>query len=303
MKFHAATLRSFGGNSSHYQKAWVAFHIGNGAGPGMAHHGGVPTVTSQAPVDPFRAPARKEAGGRTQSHFLMKLTLRPADERGAANHGWLDSRFSFSFAEYHDPRHMGFRTLRVINDDYVAPGAGFPTHPHRDMEIFSYVLEGAIAHRDSMGNGRQLLPGQIQLMSAGSGVTHSEFNPSQTERLHLLQIWIFPEKRGLTPSYTEWHPKPEHRDDPKVLVISADGRDGSATIHQDADIYRLLLAAGQTVTHDVRAGRGAWVQIAKGGLTLNGQALQTGDGASTDDTGTLTFTATEPTEAILFDLK
>ena len=233
----------------------------------------------------------------------MKITLRPADERGAANHGWLNSRFSFSFAEYHDPEHMGFRTLRVINDDYVVPGAGFPTHPHRDMEIFSYVLEGAIAHRDSMGNGRELRPGQIQLMSAGSGVTHSEFNPLADEKLHLLQVWIFPERRGLTPGYTEWHPKPEHAAQPKVLVISPDGRDGSATIHQDAEIYRLLLQPGQEITHDVRSGRGVWLQIARGRATLNGTPLQTGDGASTDDAGTLTLRATEPTEALLLDLK
>ena len=164
------------------------------------------------------------------------ITVRPADERGAADHGWLKSRFTFSFADYHDPRHMGFRTLRVINDDRVAPGMGFGTHPHRDMEIFSYVLQGTIEHKDSMGNGRQLKPGQIQLMSAGSGVTHSEFNPSRDEELHLLQIWIKPRERGISPRYTEWHPAAEHDDAPKVLVISPDGREGSATIMQDADI-------------------------------------------------------------------
>jgi redox-sensitive bicupin YhaK (pirin superfamily) len=198
---------------------------------------------------------------------------------------------------------MGFRTLRVINDDRVAPGMGFDTHPHRDMEIFSYVLEGALEHKDSLGTGSVLKPGQIQLMSAGRGVTHSEFNPSRSEPLHFLQIWILPRERGLTPGYTEWHPKAEHADDPKVLVISPDGRDGSATIHQDADVYRIRLKLGQTVSHDLKAGRGAWLQIAEGALTLNGVELVTGDGASTELPGKLMLTATQPAEAILFDLK
>jgi redox-sensitive bicupin YhaK (pirin superfamily) len=232
----------------------------------------------------------------------MNITLRKANDRGHADHGWLNTHHSFSFADYYDPAHMGFRTLRVINDDVVAPGVGFPTHPHRDMEIFSYILEGALEHKDSMGNGRVLRPGQIQLMSAGRGVTHSEFNPSANEAARLLQIWILPEQRGLQPGYTEWHPQPEHNDAAKVLVISPDGREGSAVIHQDADIYRLRLAPGQSVTHEVRAGRGAWVQIAEGELTLNGKTLVTGDGASTEDAGTLTFTAVKPTEALLFDL-
>ncbi len=231
------------------------------------------------------------------------LTIRRADDRGEGDHGWLHSRHTFSFADYRDPAHMGFRTLRVINDDRVAPGMGFGTHPHRDMEIFSYVLQGTLEHKDSMGNGRQLRPGQIQLMSAGQGITHSEFNPSPGEPLHFLQIWIHPRERGLVPSYTEWHPQAEHADQPKVLVISADGREGSATIHQDADIYRLRLQAGQTVTHDLRPGRGAWLQVAEGELSLNGTGLRTGDGASTAAPGPLTITATVPTEALLFDLK
>ena len=197
---------------------------------------------------------------------------------------------------------MGFRSLRVINDDRVAAGRGFGAHPHRDMEIFSYVLEGSLQHKDSMGNGSVLQPGQIQLMSAGSGVTHSEFNPSATEGLHFLQIWIQPRERMLKPSYTEWRPKPEHANAPKVLVISPDGRDGSATIHQDAEVYRIRLQAGQTVTHEVKPGRGAWLQIAEGALTLNGVELETGDGASTEEPRTLTLTATRPTEALLFDL-
>lgn len=231
------------------------------------------------------------------------LNIRRGNERGHADHGWLNSHHTFSFADYYDPAHMGFRTLRVINDDRVAPGMGFGTHPHRDMEIFSYVLEGTLEHKDSMGNGRQLRPGQIQLMSAGRGITHSEYNPSRSEPLHFLQIWIQPRERGLTPSYTEWHPRPEHAEDPKVLVISPEGRDGSATIHQDADIYRLRLKPGQTVTHNVQPGRGAWLQIAEGALTANGVPLVTGDGASTEAAGLLTLTATKPTDAILFDLR
>lgn len=230
------------------------------------------------------------------------LRIRRANERGHADHGWLDSHHTFSFADYYDPAHMGFRSLRVINDDRVAPGQGFGTHPHRDMEIFSYVLEGALQHKDSLGNGSALKPGQIQLMSAGQGVTHSEFNPSQSEPLHFLQIWIQPRARGLTPGYTEWLPKPEHADAPKVLVISPDGRDGSATIHQEAEIYRIRLQSGQSVKHDLKAGRGAWLQIAEGALACNGVALATGDGASTEKPGALTLIASERIEALLFDL-
>jgi len=231
-----------------------------------------------------------------------ELNIRRAGERGHADHGWLNSHHTFSFADYYDPAQMGFRSLRVINDDRVALGQGFGTHPHRDMEIFSYVLEGTLEHKDSMGNGRQLKPGQIQLMSAGRGITHSEFNPSRKEPLHFLQIWIQPQERGLTPSYTEWHLKPEHADAAKVLVISPDGRDDSATIHQDADIYRIRLKAGQTVTHKLRLGRGTWLHVAEGALTLNDVPLATGDGASTEEPGTLTLTASQQTEAILFDL-
>ncbi|MBI5773505.1 MAG: pirin family protein [Verrucomicrobia bacterium] len=230
------------------------------------------------------------------------LNIRRADERGHADHGWLDSHHTFSFADYYDPAHMGFRSLRVINDDRIAPGMGFGTHPHRDMEIFSYVLEGALEHKYSLGNGRVLRPGQIQLMSAGRGVTHSEFNPSATEPMRLLQIWIQPRQRGLTPSYTEWHPQSGHTDEPKVLVISPDGRDGSATIHQDAAVYRVRLKPGQSVLHELKPGRGAWLQIATGAATLNGVALEAGDGASAEEPGTLTLQATEPTEALLFDL-
>lgn len=238
----------------------------------------------------------------TSNSTPMKLKIRQSNERGHANHGWLDSYHTFSFADYYDPAHMGFRSLRVINQDVIVPGAGFPTHPHADMEIFSYILWGALAHKDSMGNGRTILPGQIQLMSAGKGVTHSEFNPSKTEGASLLQIWIRPRQRGLTPSYTEWHPDPAKENEPKVLVISPDGREGSATIHQDADIYRLRLGAGKSTTHEVHAGRGAWLQLIKGSVSVNGTLLNPGDAASTDDAGILTLAASEDAEAILFDL-
>lgn len=234
--------------------------------------------------------------------ITTELNIRRANERGHADHGWLKSNHTFSFADYYDPAHMGFRSIRVINDDRVASGQGFGKHPHRDMEIFSYVLEGALEHKDSLGNGRVLKPGQIQLMSAGQGVTHSEFNPSQSEPLHFLQIWIQPRAQGLTPSYSEWLPSPEQADEPKVLVISPDGRDGSATIHQDGDIYRIRLKAGQTVTHELKEGRGAWLQIAEGALMLNDVALVTGDGANLEQAGQLILTATQLTEAILFDL-
>jgi redox-sensitive bicupin YhaK (pirin superfamily) len=231
------------------------------------------------------------------------ITLRASADRGHANHGWLDTYHSFSFAQYMDPAHMGFRSLRVINQDRIAAGAGFPTHPHRDMEIFSYVLEGALAHADSMGNARELRPGQIQLMSAGSGVTHSEFNPSKTEALLILQIWIQPDSRGLTPSYTEWHPTPELEAAAKVLVISPDGRENSAVIHQDAYVYRLRLEAGETVTHELAENRGIWVQAIEGSLRLNETALQPGDGTSAEESAIYSLSAGDtPVEALLFDL-
>ncbi len=231
-----------------------------------------------------------------------ELTVRRAGERGHADHGWLNTYHTFSFADYYDPAHVGFRSLRVINDDRVAPGMGFGTHPHRDMEIFSYVLEGTLAHKDSMGNGKQLQPGQIQLMSAGTGITHSEFNPSSREPLHFLQIWIQPRQRGLRPSYTEWRPQPAQASAGRVLVISPDGRDGSATIHQDADIYLVRLRPGQTVKHDLKAGRGAWLHVAKGSVNLNGVELAAGDGAGAEKPGELAVSASESTQALLFDL-
>lgn len=230
------------------------------------------------------------------------LTVRRANERGHANHGWLDSWHTFSFADYYDPAHMGFRSLRVINDDIVSAGGGFPMHPHRDMEIFSYVLSGQLAHEDSMGNKRVLHPGEIQLMRAGSGVRHSEFNPSRTDKVHLLQIWITPNERGLKPDYTEW--TPDGSQSAKTLVISEDGRDGSATIAQDASIFLLKLQPGQTVQHDLAADRGLWLHIAKGTVHAAGIDLAAGDALSLEEPSSIEITADdEAVEAILFDLR
>ncbi len=233
---------------------------------------------------------------------VMKINIRKASERGHADHGWLNSRHSFSFADYYDPEHMGFRSLRVINEDRVSPGGGFPTHSHRDMEIFSYIVDGTLEHKDSMGNGRRLLPGQIQLMSAGSGVAHSEFNPSPSEAVHFLQIWIKPRAQGLTPSYTEWHPSSDAQDMPKVLVISPDGRENSATIQQDADVYRLRLKAGEKVEHILQPHRGLWLQIISGKISINENDLNAGDALSSEDAGAFHMTALENSEALLFDL-
>ena len=231
------------------------------------------------------------------------ITIRKSHERGHADHGWLKSQHTFSFADYYDLAHMGFRSLRVINEDRIAPGMGFGTHPHRDMEIFSYVLEGALQHKDSMGNGSILHPGQVQLMSAGSGVTHSEFNPSRTEPGHFLQIWILPRERNLAPSYTEWHPQPEQQAERKVLLISPDGRDNSAIIHQDAAVWRVRLQAGESIAHELAEGRGLWVQVMRGALTFGDVALDTGDAASTEAAGNLPIASAEGAEALLFDVK
>ncbi len=234
----------------------------------------------------------------------LDLNIRRANDRGHAEHGWLDSWHTFSFADYYDAAHMGFRSLRVINDDRIAPMGGFPTHAHRDMEIFSYLLAGSLAHEDSMGNKRVLKPGEIQLMRAGSGVRHSEYNPSSSESAHLLQIWITPDTRGLKPAYTEWTPEAGRENDPKTLVISSDGRDGSATIAQDASIYLLKLSVGTSVQHELQPGRGMWLHVAKGALTIGGIQFFAGDAVSLEEPATLEIIANqENTEAILFDLK
>lgn len=228
--------------------------------------------------------------------------IRRAADRGHANHGWLESHHTFSFADYYDPAHTGFRSLRVINDDRVEPGAGFPTHPHRDMEIFSYVLAGRLAHRDSMGNHRELRPGDIQLMSAGSGITHSEFNPSTTEETRFLQIWITPARRGLEPAYTEWSPTSAPA--AMTLVISPDGRDGSARIAQDAEVRLLRLPPAGSATHDLTFGRGLWLQVIRGAATVADGLLQPGDGAATEVPGPVTIQAgPDGLEALLFDLR
>jgi quercetin 2,3-dioxygenase len=227
------------------------------------------------------------------------ITIRPAEERGRANFGWLDSRHTFSFGHYHDSEHMGFSDLRVINEDRVAPGGGFPTHGHADMEIISYVLEGALEHRDSIGSGAVIRPGEVQRMSAGTGIRHSEFNHSKSEGAHFLQIWILPERRGIEPGYEQ---KAFDLDGKWQLVASRDGRDGSVTVHQDASLWAGRLAAGAEVRHRLAAGRSAWVQVARGEATLNGRALRTGDGASVSGETDLTIATQTGGEVLLFDL-
>lgn len=232
----------------------------------------------------------------------MTWALRKSDERGHANLGWLDSRHSFSFGHYHDPKHMGFGSLRVINDDRVAPGGGFATHPHSDMEIISYVLEGGLAHKDSLGTGSVIRPGDVQRMSAGTGIRHSEFNASKTEPVHFLQIWIIPERNGLAPGYEQKTFADAEKRGKLRLVGSRDGRDGSVTIHRDVDLYASLLSAGETVTHQLPAGRGAWVQVARGSLILNGERLAEGDGVAVSTPGALRLEGVDDAEALLFDM-
>ena len=230
------------------------------------------------------------------------ITLRPAAERGHADLGWLQSYHTFSFADYHDPRHMGFRALRVINEDRVEAGQGFGTHPHRDMEIITYVVSGALEHRDSMGNGSVIRPHDVQRMTAGTGVTHSEKNPSKTEPVHLLQIWILPEKNGLKPGYEEKRVAPEEKRGKWKLVGSRGGRDGSVTIHQDVDLWATLLVKGEVVKHTIKPGRHAWLQVVKGEVDLSGKALKAGDGLSASGAQELVVTAGSDAELLLFDL-
>jgi redox-sensitive bicupin YhaK (pirin superfamily) len=231
------------------------------------------------------------------------LTLRKAEERGRANFGWLDSRHSFSFGHYYDENHMGFGPLRVINDDRVAGGGGFPTHPHGDMEIVSYVLEGALAHKDSIGTGSVIRPGDVQRMSAGSGIRHSEFNASKTDPVHFLQIWIVPERPGLEPGYEQKTFTPEEKRNRLRLVGSRNGRDGSVTIHQDVDFYATLLGDGASVSHTLKNGRNAWVQVASGTATLNGEQLHPGDGVAVSEPRTLELVGTsEEAEILVFDM-
>ena len=230
------------------------------------------------------------------------IAIRPAKERGHADHGWLDTWHTFSFADYHDRRFMGFRSLRVINEDFVAPGRGFPTHGHRDMEIITYVLEGALEHRDSLGTGSVIRPGEVQRMSAGTGVRHSEANPSASEPLHLLQIWIEPSTSGIPPGYEQKTFADADKRGRLRLVASPDGAEGSVTIHQDARVYATLLGSGQQVVHRLAPGRHAWLHVARGALTLNGRRLAQGDGAAISDEASLVVVGETGAEALLFDL-
>jgi redox-sensitive bicupin YhaK (pirin superfamily) len=230
------------------------------------------------------------------------ITLRPANERGHANHGWLDTRYTFSFSDYYDPRHMGFRDLRVINEDQIAPGQGFGTHGHRDMEILTYVMAGQLAHRDSMGNGEAIHPHEWQRMSAGTGVRHSEFNASQSDPLHLYQIWILPETEGIKPGYEQKIFASEEKAGTLKLVASRDGRDGSLTIHQNASVYNALLSSGDAVEHRLAAGRHAWLQVVKGAVELNGNKMSAGDGAAISEEPSLNIKASADAEIVLFDL-
>ncbi len=231
------------------------------------------------------------------------ITLRKSAQRGTTKIDWLDSRHSFSFGDYYDPRHMGFGPLRVINEDFVQPGEGFGMHPHRDMEIITYIVSGALEHRDSLGTGSVIRPGDVQRMSAGTGIRHSEFNPSATESVHLLQIWIQPEQKNLTPSYEQRAFSDAERRGQLRLIAAHDGRNGAVTIHQDADVYACLLDSGQTVKHDLANGRTAWLQLIKGEITLNGANLTPGDGAAIADERSLKIVTTESSELLLFDLR
>jgi len=232
---------------------------------------------------------------------LAMMKIRKANERGHAEHGWLDTYHTFSFADYYDPQWMGFRSLRVINDDLVMPGQGFGTRPHRDMEIITYILNGALEHKDSMGNGRVIRQGEVQYMAAGTGVMHSEFNPAKDEAVHLLQIWIQPDHKGVAPRYAE----KSFANTPAGtlnLVTSKTGRDGSIAIHQDADLWLAKLDAGNRVSHQLAPGRHAWVHVAEGEVSLNGKTLSGGDAAAVTDETALELSATKPAQVLLFDL-
>ena len=230
------------------------------------------------------------------------IIIRKAHERGHADHGWLDTWHTFSFADYHDPEQMGYSSLRVINDDRVAPGVGFPTHPHRDMEIVTYVLSGALEHRDSMGNGTVIRPGEVQRMSAGTGISHSEFNASPSEAVHLLQIWIMPEKRGITPSYEQKFFDAAEKLGKLRLVASPDGSEGSVTLHQDARLYAGLIDPDHPAEHDLPPGRRTYLHVARGTASLNGLEMSAGDGARIEGETGLHLKSESSAEILLFDL-
>jgi redox-sensitive bicupin YhaK (pirin superfamily) len=229
--------------------------------------------------------------------------IRPAAERGSANFGWLDSKHTFSFGNYYDPNHMGFSTLRVINDDRVAPGGGFPPHGHRDMEIISVVLQGCLAHKDSMGNGSTIVPGDVQRMSAGTGIRHSEYNGSDSDPVHFLQIWILPGEEGIEPGYEQKHFSRDHKLGKSRLIASRDGREGSLTINQDANLYNSILPAGQSLTHIVHGPRQVWIHTVSGELTANGTLLQSGDGLGLVAPRTIELSASSETELLIFELE
>ena len=231
------------------------------------------------------------------------IIIRKAEERGHFDFGWLNTYHSFSFGDYYDPKHTRFRTLRVINEDFVQPGHGFPTHGHRDMEIVTYILQGSLEHRDSMGTGSIIRRGDAQRMSAGTGVTHSEANPSPDEPVHLLQIWIFPSQQNLQPEYEEKKFSDDEKRNRLRLIVSPDGSDGSVKIHQDARIFASLLDEGEQVVHSLDAGRSAWLQVAAGSVKLNDVKLKQGDGAAASQESQLRVTAEGPAEVLLFDLK
>lgn len=230
------------------------------------------------------------------------ITIRPAEERGHANHGWLDSYHSFSFASYYDPNFMGFRHLRVINQDQIAPGMGFGTHPHRDMEIITYVVEGALEHKDTLGTSSVIRPGEVQRMSAGTGIAHSEYNHSQTDLVHLLQIWILPSEKGIKPGYEQKMFADEEKRGQLRLVASGDGRNGSVTVHQNMNLYASVLEPGEQVVHNLEPERHAWIQVIKGQIMLNDLPLKAGDGAAISEQNRVAIEAINSAEFLLFDL-
>ncbi|AKT43055.1 pirin family protein [Chondromyces crocatus] len=272
---------------------------------------GPPASSKGSPASSKGPPASTKAGSRASaapadgppsSVREPSIALRRAGERGHFDFGWLDTRHTFSFGNYYDPHHMGFRVLRVINEDRVVPGRGFGAHPHRDMEILTYVLEGALAHSDSMGNGSVIRPGEVQRMSAGAGVTHGEQNASQSEKVHFLQIWIVPEAAGLTPGYEQKAFSAEEKQGRLRLVASRDGAEGSVRVNQDVKLYATLLTEDEEVRYEMATGRHAWVQVVRGVVLLNGRKLVAGDGASASGAGTLVLRGLRDAELLVFDL-
>jgi len=250
------------------------------------------------------SPASTQGGARVEAraNWVQNIVRRPAEERGSANLGWLNARHSFSFSRYQDPNHMGFRSLRVINEDWISAGRGFPMHPHRDMEIITYVLEGALQHRDSTGQGGIIRPGDVQWMSAGTGIRHSEFNPSSTDSTHLIQIWIHPDRRGHQPAYDERSFPMEERTNQLRLVASPEGREGSIRINTNTNLFATTLSPGQSIALDNAPQRHVWIQIARGQLTLNDLPYGAGDGAAISEPGIVELRASEESEILVFDL-